>query len=120
MNIELFLFSNESVTTLTNYINVETIPIQMSASAPETDSSDSNYDTVPATRKKHNPDEIRLKDEVSHVKECIKERCQKTREKDLDEASNCSSLSRVKAISPVAALTSVNVYTFVIFGYFHD
>lgn len=64
-------------------------------SAPESDTSSSIYDATPVPKKKLSLGE----------NDFPKEKCQKPPEKDLDEASNCSS---AKTISPAATLTSVN------------
>lgn len=95
-------FSNGSTNTLTNDVKDEMTPILMkkkSHSAPESDTSSSIYSrATPVPKKKLSLDG---RDETSNAKE----KCQKFQEKELDEASNCSS---AKAISPAATLTSVN------------
>lgn len=103
-----------SVTTLTNGVKEEMTPILLkkkSASAPESDSSDSIYDATHIPKKKLSLDETLLHkntEDEKKSKEFIKEQSHKMQEKDLDETSNCSSFSRVKTISPAATLTSVN------------
>lgn len=96
-------FSNASINTLTNDVKDEMTPIlmkKMSHSAPESDSSSSIYDATPVPKKKLSLDGTLPLDESF-----AKEKCQKLHEKDMDEASTCSS---AKAISPAATLTSVN------------
>lgn len=80
----------------------------MSISSPESDSSEGKSDPAFDTSKKLSPGEIHLEDEVSDSKNFIKEKSQNLHEKDLDEASNSSSLSRVKAVPTVATLICVN------------
>lgn len=81
-----------------------------SCSAPESDTSGSICDGTPVLKKKLSLDGSELKRELSThtVKEFLKEKCQKMIEKDLDEASDCSSVGRVKMNSPSAILTSVS------------
>lgn len=108
-------FSNTigSTNTLTNDVKDELTPIMVkkkSRSAPESDTSGSICDGTPVLKKKLSLDGSELKrDPSTHtVKEFHKETCQKMMEKDLDETSDCSSVCRVKMISPSATLTSVS------------
>lgn len=82
-----------------------------SHSAPESDTSSSRYEEMtPVPQKKLSLDGNQLKREISSstVKDFLKEKCQKMQEKDLDETSDCSSVERIKMISPTATLTSVS------------
>lgn len=84
-----------------------------SHSAPESDTSDSIYEAIPEPKKKLSLDETSSKrtSTASTITEFLKEKSQRRlQEKDLDEASNCSSLGRIKATSsPAATLTSVRI-----------
>lgn len=82
-----------------------------SHSAPESDTSDSIYEAMPEPKKKFSLDETSSKrtSTSSTITEFLKEKSQrKLQEKDLDEASNCSSLSRLKTASPAGTLRSVS------------
>lgn len=77
-------------------------------SAPESDSSSSIYDATPVPKKKLSLDEGLMKQSGEEVKEFNKEKCQRLHEKELDEASTCSSVGRSRMVSPAATLTSVS------------
>lgn len=89
-----------------------------SHSAPESDTSDSIYEALPEPKKKLSLDETsssKRTSTASTITEFLKEKSQRIlQEKDLDEASNCSSLGR-KASSPAATLTrSVRIFSHLI------
>lgn len=108
--------SNGSINTLTNELKEDMTPIlikKKSHSAPESDTSaDSIYEAMPEPKKKLSLDETSSKraSNASTITEFLKEKSQrKLQEKDLDEASNCSSLSRMKSTaSPAGTLRSVS------------
>lgn len=108
--------SNGSINTLTNELREDMTPIlikKKSHSAPESDTSDSIYDAMPQPKKKLSLDETSSKrtSTSSTITEFLKEKSQrKLQEKDLDEASNCSSLSRLKTASPAGTLRSVSKF----------
>lgn len=107
--------SNGSINTLTNELKEDMTPIlikKKSHSAPESDTSDSIYEAMPQPKKKLSLDETASSKRASTsstITEFLKEKSQrKLQEKDLDEASNCSSLSRLKTASPAGTLRSVS------------
>lgn len=110
-------FRTASIETLTNEVQQddEKTPIfikKKSHSAPESDASNNSiYEKTPVPKKKLSLDSKELRKDMSTdtVKEFLKEKCQKQQEKDMDEASVCSSVDRVKTISPTATLTSVSL-----------
>lgn len=107
--------SNGSINTLTNELKEDMTPIlikKKSHSAPESDTSESIYEAMPEPKKKLSLDETASSKRASTsstITEFLKEKSQrKLQEKDLDEASNCSSLSRLKTASPGGTLRSVS------------